>query len=69
MDVNPNRLILVCINHRAETHEVVANSGAFAVNVLASDQHHLAEAFAGTGGVYGDRRFSRAFSRCFSFIR
>lgn len=52
--------LLVCINHRAETHQLVAKSGAFAVNVLASDQHGLAEIFAGTGGVYGDRRFERA---------
>jgi flavin reductase (DIM6/NTAB) family NADH-FMN oxidoreductase RutF len=52
--------LLACINHRAETHEVVAKSGAFAVNVLASDQQHLAEIFAGTAGVYGDRRFEQA---------
>lgn len=52
--------LLVCINGRAETHQVVAKSGAFAVNVLASDQHALAQIFAGTAGVYGDRRFEQA---------
>ncbi len=42
--------LLVCINQRAETYVTVQRSGAFAVNLLASDQHRLAEIFAGAGG-------------------
>lgn len=52
--------LLVCINRQAETHHLIAESGAFAVNVLASEQQRLAEIFAGTGGVYGDHRFGEA---------
>lgn len=52
--------LLVCINRQAETHDLVAQSGMFAVNVLAADQHRLAEIFAGSGGVYGDQRFAEA---------
>ena len=52
--------LLACINRQAETYRIVQNSGAFAVNVLASHQHGLAEAFAGAVGIYGDRRFDLA---------
>jgi flavin reductase (DIM6/NTAB) family NADH-FMN oxidoreductase RutF len=52
--------LLVCINRQAETHEVVRRSAAFAVNLLAHDQQRLAEIFAGTAGIYGERRFDQA---------
>ena len=52
--------LLACINRQAETHRMIADSGAFAVNVLARDQHRLARVFAGAGGVYGDHRFAEA---------
>jgi flavin reductase (DIM6/NTAB) family NADH-FMN oxidoreductase RutF len=52
--------LLACINRQAETYRIVQSSGAFAVNVLASHQQRLAEAFAGTVGIYGDRRFELA---------
>ena len=52
--------LLACINRQAETHNLIAASSAFAVNVLARHQHRLAQVFAGVGGVYGDRRFAEA---------
>jgi flavin reductase (DIM6/NTAB) family NADH-FMN oxidoreductase RutF len=52
--------LLACINRQAETHRLIAESSAFAVNVLAHDQHRLAQVFAGAGGVYGDHRFGEA---------
>jgi len=52
--------LLACINRQAETHRLIAQSGAFAVNVLASGQHRLAEIFAGGGGLYGEHRFAAA---------
>jgi flavin reductase (DIM6/NTAB) family NADH-FMN oxidoreductase RutF len=52
--------LLACINRRSETHRVIARSGVFAINVLASDQQRLAEIFAGATDVYGDRRFEQA---------
>jgi flavin reductase (DIM6/NTAB) family NADH-FMN oxidoreductase RutF len=52
--------LLACINQRAETYVTVQRSGAFAVNLLASDQQRLAEIFAGGGGIYGDQRFDQA---------
>jgi len=52
--------LLACINRQAETHRMIAGSGAFAVNVLAAKQHRLAQVFAGASGVYGDHRFDEA---------
>jgi flavin reductase (DIM6/NTAB) family NADH-FMN oxidoreductase RutF len=52
--------LLACINRQAETYGIVKASGAFAVNVLASHQHQLAQAFAGVTGIYGDQRFELA---------
>jgi flavin reductase (DIM6/NTAB) family NADH-FMN oxidoreductase RutF len=52
--------LLACINRQAETHDIVQRSGAFAVNLLARDQHRLAEIFAGTAGIYGEHRFDAA---------
>ncbi len=39
-------LVLVCIERKALCHAAIANSGIFAVNVLAEDQVHLSELFA-----------------------
>jgi len=49
--------LLVCINRRLETHAMVEGSGIFAVNLLASDQRPLAEAFGGSSSTFGERRF------------
>jgi flavin reductase (DIM6/NTAB) family NADH-FMN oxidoreductase RutF len=52
--------LLACVNRRSETHRVIDQSRVFAVNVLASDQQHLAQIFAGATDIYGDRRFEQA---------
>lgn len=52
--------LLACLNRGSQTHGVVERGGVFAVNVLAADQHHLAELFAGVGDVHGERRFDLA---------
>lgn len=40
-------LVLVCIAKRQRSHELVAQAGAFVVNILSKDQSQLAERFAG----------------------
>ena len=50
--------LLACVT--AETHRVIDQSRVFAVNVLASDQQHLAQIFAGATDIYGDHRFEQA---------
>lgn len=40
------RLVLVCIDRRAGSHDVIATAGQFAVNVLAEGQEYLSRRFA-----------------------
>jgi flavin reductase (DIM6/NTAB) family NADH-FMN oxidoreductase RutF len=51
--------LLVCINRRADAHDVLCGSGAFVINLLSSAQQDVAEAFSGTGGLSGEARFKR----------
>jgi len=39
-------MLLVCVNRRARTHPVIAQSGCFCVNILARDQEELAVRFS-----------------------
>ena len=38
--------LLVCVNRRARTHELIARAGRFCVNLLTLDQRALAERFS-----------------------
>ena len=54
---DPPRLV-VFVNKNVVANDVVLNSGALCVNVLAGDQEDVAKAFAGMiDGVHGDARF------------
>lgn len=39
-------LVLVCVDHRRESHERIRRAGRFAVNVLSAEQQVLSEYFA-----------------------
>jgi flavin reductase (DIM6/NTAB) family NADH-FMN oxidoreductase RutF len=39
-------LVLVCIDHTADSHDAIATADGFSVNILASDQERLARRFA-----------------------
>jgi len=45
VSLNPT-LVLVCITQSNATHELVARTGIFALNVLAEDQEYIARRFA-----------------------
>ena len=49
--------ILACIQRRSGAHDRIAAMKTFSVNVLANDQQHIAERFAGRGGERGEERF------------
>ncbi len=54
---DPPRLV-VFVNKNVVANEVILNSGAVCVNVLAADQEEVAKAFSGMiKDVYGDVRF------------
>lgn len=42
-------LVLVCIEHRNYTHDLITDSGAFAVNFLDSEQADVSRCFASQG--------------------
>lgn len=43
-------MLLVCVGKGSATHDLMSRADAFAVNILAADQEHLAELFARRGG-------------------
>lgn len=45
LSLNPP-LVLICIDHAASSHDVIAAAGKFAVNILAEDQEYLSRRFA-----------------------
>lgn len=52
--------ILVSLNRSSSSWPVLQRHGTFAVNVLAHDQQHIADRFAGRGGLKGADRYQGA---------
>lgn len=52
-------LVLICIDRTSQVHDVLLESGIFAVNLLAEDQQHLSSCFAGHS-EYRHREFCGA---------
>jgi flavin reductase (DIM6/NTAB) family NADH-FMN oxidoreductase RutF len=50
-------LVLVVVDRRWRSHDFIAQARAFCVNILAEDQSHLADRFAGRHGDMPDRFF------------
>jgi flavin reductase (DIM6/NTAB) family NADH-FMN oxidoreductase RutF len=48
-------LILVALERKSRTHEIVEQSGIFGVNILADDQREVSDRFAGRHTEYTDR--------------
>lgn len=44
-------LVLVCVDRTSNTHDVIAASGAFAVNILADGQEDVSRRFAAEGSA------------------
>lgn len=49
--------LLVCVNRNGDAHRAIAESGAFCVNILAEQNRHVADRFAGRHGVAGPDKF------------
>jgi len=52
--------VLVSLNRNSSSWPVLQRHGTFAVNVLAHDQQHIADRFAGRGGIKGAERYHGA---------
>jgi len=49
--------VIVCINKASSTFPVLVDQKQFGANILADHQQHIAERFAGKGGVSGPQRY------------
>ena len=49
--------LLICVNQEAGAHDLIKESGAFGVNILARDQEDIAMRFAGMDGADRNDRF------------
>jgi flavin reductase (DIM6/NTAB) family NADH-FMN oxidoreductase RutF len=49
--------LAVCVNRKAEAHDVIASEGCFGVSILAAEHAGLARSFAGQDGSKGVARF------------
>ncbi len=52
--------LLVCLNRNSSAHAELIAHGGFCINVLASDQLHVAENFTGRDGSRGAERYRDA---------
>lgn len=52
--------LIVCLNRSSSSWPTLAGHGAFCVNLLANDQSHVADRFAGRGGAKGVGRYEGA---------
>lgn len=59
LSVDPPRL-LVSVDNRSKTWPLLQSNKGFSVNLLAHDQAHLAEVFAGRTQAHGSDRFAGA---------
>ncbi len=49
--------LLICVNTEAGAHDLIQDSGKFALNILARDQENVAMRFAGMDGADRSERF------------
>ena len=52
--------LLITVNHSASSHDPIAASGFFSVNILAEDQEDISVRFTGFRGHKGEARFEGA---------
>lgn len=51
--------LLACIQRGTDTHDAIAGSGGFAVNLLTTRHRRLSDLFGGREGSFGPARFAR----------
>jgi flavin reductase (DIM6/NTAB) family NADH-FMN oxidoreductase RutF len=59
LSVQPERVV-ISIGRESSSYPVIRESGLFGLNVLSSDQQHVADRFAGRGGEKGEARYRGA---------
>ncbi|MGJ4856464.1 flavin reductase family protein [Labrys sp. KB_33_2] len=59
LSVEPPTMI-ICVNRDASAWPVIRRYGHYCVNILADHQRHVADRFAGRGGIKGVARYENA---------
>ena len=59
LSVNPERIV-ISISRESSSYPLLREHGLFGLNVLSADQQHVADRFAGRGGVKGEERYQGA---------
>jgi flavin reductase (DIM6/NTAB) family NADH-FMN oxidoreductase RutF len=59
LSIEPERVV-ISIGRRSSSYPVIRESGLFGLNVLSSDQQHVADRFTGHGAVKGEERYQGA---------
>jgi branched-chain amino acid transport system substrate-binding protein len=59
LSVNPERIV-ISIGRESVVVPLLGEHGLFGLNVLSADQQHVADRFAGRGGVKGEERYQGA---------
>jgi len=57
--INPERIV-VSISRESSSYPLIRRPGLFGLNVLSGEQQHVADRFAGRGGIKGEARFAGA---------
>ena len=59
LSVNPERIV-ISISRESSSYPLLREHGLFGLNLLSADQQHVADRFAGRGGVKGEERYQGA---------
>jgi flavin reductase (DIM6/NTAB) family NADH-FMN oxidoreductase RutF len=59
LSIEPER-VTISVGRSSSSYPVIRDTGAFGLNILRWDQQHVADRFAGRGGVKGEARYAGA---------
>jgi flavin reductase (DIM6/NTAB) family NADH-FMN oxidoreductase RutF len=59
LSINPERIV-ISVGREASSYPLIRHHGLFGLNILNAEQQHVADRFAGRGGVKGEARYDGA---------
>lgn len=59
LSVNPERIV-ISVGRDSSSYPLIRQHGLFGINILSARQQHVADRFAGRGGVKGEARYEGA---------
>ncbi len=59
LSINPERIV-ISVGRNSSSYPIILRHGMFGLNILSAEQQHIADRFAGRGGVKGEARYEGA---------